>query len=181
MPLHAVTVFCASKNGNDPLYAAHAAALGALLATERIKVIYGGGNKGLMGQVANAVLNNKGEVIGVIPELLLEWEQYHTGLTELITVPDMHSRKKLLYEMGDAGIVLPGGFGTLDELFEMLTWNQLKIHDKRLYLLNSGGFYTHLGAHLEKMEQEGLLYYPLSHRISICDSPGSLLEELRKA
>ena len=96
--------------------------------------------EGLMGAVADAVLANGGTVMGVIPKVLTEWEHQHLGLTELAVVPDMHSRKKMMYDMSDAAIMLPGGFGTLDELFEMLTWNQLKIHDKKIYILNSGGF-----------------------------------------
>ncbi len=83
-------------------------------------------------------------VLGIIPELLMEWETYHKGITELRTVADMHIRKRMMYEHCDAAVILPGGFGTLDELFEMLTWNQLKIHSKRIFILNSGGFYDHL-------------------------------------
>lgn len=109
--------------------------------------------------------------MGVIPKLLIEWEQKHEGVTEMAIVPDMHTRKKMMYEMSDAAIVLPGGFGTLDELFEMVTWNQLKIHDKKIYILNSGGFYNHLVLHLKQMQKEGFLYEGVDERIIVCKTP----------
>ena len=127
MNFKSLTVFCGSKLGNNQSYSIEAAALGKWLAMNDIELVYGGGNKGIMGAVANACLENGGKVIGIIPKLLLEWEAQHNGLTELIITEDMHDRKKLLYEKGDAAMVLPGGIGTLDELFEMLTWNNLKI------------------------------------------------------
>lgn len=131
-----------------------------------------------MGAIADSVLAHGGEVLGVIPKLLIEWEHQHEGLTELAVVPDMHSRKKMLYEMCDAAIVLPGGFGTLDELFEMLTWNQLKIHDKKIYLLNSDGFYNHLILHLKMLQKEGFLYEGLEERLIFCDSPVEIFNRI---
>jgi len=113
---------------------------GTLLAAHGITLVYGGGSKGLMGALADAAMAGGGQVIGVIPELLLQWEHQHEGITELIVVPDMHTRKRQMYERCDAAVVLPGGYGTLDELFEMLTWNTLNIHSKQIYLLNSGGY-----------------------------------------
>src|SRR5688500_15639384 len=171
MKTQSVAVFCGSREAKNPLFKKHAAELGKLIAVLGIKLVYGGGKKGLMGAVAEAVLDNMGQVMGVIPKILVEWEQQHEGLTELAIVPDMHSRKKMIYEMSDAAIVLPGGYGTLDELFEMITWNQLKIHDKKIYILNSGGFYNHLKQHLKMMELEGFLYEPLSERVLFCDNP----------
>jgi uncharacterized protein (TIGR00730 family) len=171
MKTQAVAVFCGSREAKNPLFKKHAAELGKLIAVLSIKLVYGGGKKGLMGTVAEAVLENMGQVMGVIPKILVEWEQQHEGLTELAIVPDMHSRKKMIYEMSDAAIVLPGGYGTLDELFEMITWNQLKIHDKKIYVLNSGGFYNHLRHHLSTMEKEGFLYEPVTDRIIFCDNP----------
>lgn len=132
----------------------------------------------MMGVLANAVLANNGNIMGVIPKILIDWEQKHDGLTEIAVVPDMHSRKKMMYDMSDAAIVMPGGFGTLDEFFEMVTWNQLKIHDKKIYLLNSGGFYNHLVAHLKMLEGEGLLYEPLEERIVVCDNPVEVFNTL---
>src|SRR5476649_611613 len=120
-----ITVFCGSKTGSNPLFAVHAHELGVLLAEKKIRLVYGGGKKGLMGAVADAVMEKGGEVIGIIPELLINWEHQHDGITDLRVVADMHVRKKMLYELCDAAVILPGGNGTLDELFEMLTWNTL--------------------------------------------------------
>lgn len=166
-----VAVFCGSKTGNNPLFAQHAAELGRLVAILNVKLVYGGGKKGLMGIVADAVLKQGGAVMGIIPKVLVEWEQEHEGLTELAIVPDMHSRKKMMYESCNAAIIMAGGLGTLDELFEMLTWNQLKIHDKRIYFLNSAGYYNHLINHLKQMEKEGFLYEDWQSRVSFCSSP----------
>ena len=144
MQIKALTVFCGSKSGVNPIFLTEATALGHLLARENIILVYGGGNKGLMGALANGCLDQGGKVIGVMPKILLEWEAQHTGLTELIITENMHERKKILYEKGDAGLVLPGGMGTLDELFEMLTWNNLKIHSKKVFILNIDGYYDAL-------------------------------------
>ncbi len=178
MRINSVAVFCGSKTGNNPIYMEDAAAVGKHLAILNLKLVYGGGKKGLMGAIADAVLENEGAVMGVIPKILTEWEQQHAGLTELAIVPDMHSRKKMMYDMSDAAIVLPGGFGTLDELFEMLTWNQLKIHDKKIYILNSGGFYNHLFSHLKQLEKEDFLYEPVTQRIILCNTPIELFNKI---
>ncbi len=171
MQITSLAVFCGSKSGNNPLFEAHAKTLGHILAGNNITLIYGGGNKGIMGAVANAVLEKHGKVIGVIPQLLTDLEHSHKGLTELFVVEDMHVRKKMLYEKADAAIILPGGFGTLDELFEMLTWNQLNIHNKAIFILNTGGFYNHLLAHAKKMQEENFLYESIDQRITIISSP----------
>lgn len=178
MPIHAVTVFCGSRPGADARYENDAAHLGKLIAEAGLKLVYGGGNKGMMSAVANAALQNGGKVTGVIPEILVQWEQQHNGLTELIVTGTIHQRKKLLYELCDAAIVLPGGYGTLDELFEMLTWNQLNIHSKKIFMLNTAGYYRHLEAHIGKMEEEGFLYTSADHRIVFIDTPQSLLHTL---
>ena len=172
--MNAVAVFCGSKSGKDPLYSAHTVELGKLIASMKLKLVYGGGSTGLMGLIADTVLENGGEVMGIIPEVLIQWEHQHKGLTELAVVPDMHTRKKMMYDHCDAAIILPGGLGTLDELFEMLTWNQLKIHDKKIYLLNSGGFYDHLLSHLRHLEKEGFLYDRLEDRVRLCPDPAHL-------
>lgn len=174
MELKSVAVFCGSKHGNNQLYSKHAKELGTLLATNNICLIYGGGNSGLMGTVANAVLEKGGRVVGIIPELLTGWERQHDGISELIVVENMHMRKRMLYEKADAAIILPGGFGTLDELFEVLTWNQLSIHDKPVFILNSGGFYDALLLHMEKMLQENFLYNPLEKTITILSNPDEM-------
>jgi uncharacterized protein (TIGR00730 family) len=172
--IRSLAVFCGSKSGANLLFEAHATELGYLMAARNIELIYGGGSKGIMGAVANAVLEKGGKVTGIIPQLLLEWEQQHTGITELIVVEDMHIRKKMLYEKCDAAIILPGGFGTLDELYEMLTWNQLNIHSKEIYILNTAGFYDALIQHLHKMQDEQFLYDKVEDRITVIASPGEL-------
>ena len=136
------------------MFIQHVKELGKLLAMLKVKLVYGGGHKGLMGALADSVLKHEGRIMGIMPELLIEWEVQHKGLTELAVVPDMHTRKKMIYDRCDAVIVLPGGFGTLDELFETLAWNQLKIHDKKIYILNSDGFYNHLQKHISLMQKE---------------------------
>jgi uncharacterized protein (TIGR00730 family) len=178
MNSQAVAVFCGSRMGNNPVFAKHAAELGRLIAALKLKLIYGGGSTGLMGLVADAVLAGEGQVMGVIPEILIAWEHQHKGLTELAIVPDMHTRKKMMYDRCDAAVILPGGFGTLDEWFEMLTWNQLKIHSKKIYVLNSGGFYNHLLHHLRQLEKEDFLYDSLEERMVFCETPVEVFNKL---
>lgn len=174
----AVGVYCGSKMGVNPKFAIQAKLLGELFAKNNIKLVYGAGSVGLMGTVANAVLENGGEVIGVIPQLLVEWEQQHNDITELIVVDDMHSRKRLLYELSDEAVILPGGNGTLDELFEILTWNTLKNHNKKVFILNADGFYNHLIQHLDNMLNEGFLYHDWRERITICNDAAALVDIL---
>jgi uncharacterized protein (TIGR00730 family) len=178
MKIESVVVFCGSKSGQNPLFVKHAAELGKLIALLNLRLVYGGGNKGLMAAIANSVLQHGGTVMGVIPKILTEWEHQHDGLTELIVVPDMHTRKKMMYEMCDAAIILPGGFGTLDEMFEMLTWNTLKIHDKKIYVLNSDGFYNHLKLHMIHLQKEGFLYEAMEERLIFCDTPVELFNKI---
>ncbi len=170
MKISAVTVFCGSKPGGDPHYVASAQSLGKALAQKGIVLVYGGGNKGIMGAVANASLEAGGKVIGIIPKLLLEWEIQHTGLTELLVTDSMHARKLLLYEKCDVAVILPGGMGTMDELFEMLTWNNLKIHNKKVYILNANGYYNALITLLDSMNQQGFMYENWRERLIICES-----------
>ena len=172
--IRSIAVFCGSQNGNNPLYELHAKELGELLGTRKVKLIYGGGNAGLMGIVANAVLGDGGEVVGVIPDILAKRERSHTGITELLVVEDMHIRKKKMYELCDAAVILPGGYGTLDELFEMITWNNLSIHDKRIFILNSGGYYEHLLQHIERMYSDGFLYENPAENITVLQEPSQL-------
>jgi len=174
MQIKALTVFCGSKSGAKPSFFTEATALGRLLAQENIILVYGGGNKGLMGAVANGCLAQGGKVIGIMPKLLLEWEAQHTGLTELIITEDMHERKKILYEKGEAVLVLPGGMGTLDELFEMLTWNNLKIHNKKIFILNIDGYYDALIHLLDNMDTNGFMYDNWKDRIIVSPSVEAL-------
>lgn len=175
MIIKSLAVFCGSKEGNNPLFCEHARQLGYLLAQKNITLIYGGSNKGIMGAVANAVLEKRGKVIGIIPKILTEWEHQHIGLTELHEVTDMHSRKRMLYEKCDAALILAGGYGTMDELFEMLTWNQLSIHDKKIIILNTSGFYDHLILHLKAMEDQNFLYHKIVDKLTIIPSPEELV------
>jgi uncharacterized protein (TIGR00730 family) len=175
MIIRSIAVFCGSKSGNNPLFESDARKLGSLLAEKNITVIYGGGNKGMMGAIANATLANNGKVIGSIPKMLSDLEHQHDGLTELTIVDTMHIRKQMLYEKCDAAIILPGGYGTMDEVFEMLTWNQLSIHDKKIFFMNSGGFYDHLIAHIQMMEKENFLYGHPDEKMTVLKDPSDLL------
>lgn len=178
MAIQSLAVFCGSKNGNNPLFAKQATELGKLMAENNITLVYGGGSAGIMGTIADSVMENGGKVTGIIPKLLLEWEVQHRGITELIICDDMHIRKRKLYSLCDAALILPGGFGTLDELFEIVTWNQLTIHDKHIYILNSGGFYDHLILHINRMKEEEFLYEEAIKRITVIDDPFALLQFL---
>lgn len=176
MQLHSIAVFCGSKPGKNSLFESHTRELGHLLANNNITLIYGGGNKGLMGTIANAVLEKNGKVIGIIPEILSDREHSHHGLTELLVVETIHIRKQLLYEKCDAAVILPGGYGTLDEVFEMLTWNQLNIHDKKIFFMNTGGFYNHLVDHIRRMQDEDFLYDHPDNKIKVLNEPAELLK-----
>jgi uncharacterized protein (TIGR00730 family) len=176
MAIASLAVFCGSKNGIDDAYIKHAQQLGKIIAANEIEMIYGGGSTGLMGVVADEVMRHNGKVTGIIPHILVEWEHQHRGITNLIVADDMHERKKKMYELCDAAIILPGGFGTLDELFEMLTWNQLSIHDKRIFILNSVGFFDHLLAQIDRLEKQGFLYETAKERITVLSDPSQLLQ-----
>lgn len=145
-----------------------------------LTLVYGGGRNGLMGAAADSVMERGGIVKGVIPKVLTEWEHQHENISELLVVEDMHVRKRTMYELCDAAIILPGGFGTLDELFEMLTWNQLSIHDKKIFILNTAGFYDHLLAHLRHLAEEGFLYGELHEQLTVLKEPSDLLEHLQE-
>lgn len=170
-----VAVFCGSKMGKNKLFEQHASDLGKIIAQKNIQLIYGGGKNGIMGIVADSVLENHGKVIGVIPSLLNEKEHQHEALTALHVVEDMHTRKKMMYELCDAAIILPGGYGTLDEFFELITWNQLSIHDKKIILLNSDGYYNNLIEHFQQMQNEGFLYNAWNESLFIIADPLALL------
>jgi len=152
-----VAVFCASADGVDPAYRTAAAELGRTLAQRQIGIVYGGAKVGLMHAVAKAALAEGGRVIGVIPTVLINLEVAHDGLTELHITDTMHSRKALIGERADAFIALPGGFGTFEELFEVLAWQTLKIHSKPIVLLNTNGFYDQLLGFLDHCVEQGML------------------------
>jgi hypothetical protein len=152
-----VAVFCAASDGERPVYRATAEELGRTLAQRGIGLIYGGAKIGLMGAVADATLAAGGRVVGVIPHVLVDKEIAHDGLSELHVVDTMHTRKRLIGEKADAFITLPGGFGTFEELFEVLAWQTLKLHAKPVVLLNVAGFYDTMLAFLDVCESEGML------------------------
>jgi uncharacterized protein (TIGR00730 family) len=156
-PIKNVAVFCASANGADPAYRNTAAELGRALAERNIGVVYGGAKVGLMQAVAEAALAVGGKVIGVIPTVLVDLEVAHHGLTELHVTDTMHSRKALIGERADAFIALPGGFGTFEELFEVLAWQTLDLHAKPVLLLNVNGFYDKLLEFLDHCVEQGML------------------------
>jgi uncharacterized protein (TIGR00730 family) len=174
--INKLAIFCGSKTGNHELYAQHAKELAGILAENKIELIYGGGKKGLMGIVADTVMGQSGIVRGVIPKVLTEWEHQHDNLSELVVVDDMHIRKRKMYELCDAVIILPGGFGTLDELFEVLTWNQLSIHDKKVFILNTAGFYDHLLKHVQFLAAEGFLWGELEEQLIVLNEPKEFIQ-----
>ncbi|AMW34058.1 TIGR00730 family Rossman fold protein [Haematospirillum jordaniae] len=155
--LHALCVFCGSSFGSSPRYADAASRLGTLLGENGIRLVYGGGAVGLMGTVAKACLEAGGKVTGIIPQHLASAEVAMEGLTELIVVPDMHTRKRMMFERSDAFAVLPGGFGTMDETFEILTWKQLKLHDRPVVIADIGGYWTPFLRFNESMAAEGFV------------------------
>lgn len=170
-----LAIFCGSRKGNNELYTQHASELASVLTQYQIELIYGGGKTGLMGVVADTVMEKGGIVRGVIPQLLINWEHQHENISELVVVDDMHVRKRKLYELCDGAIILPGGFGTLDELFEILTWNQLSIHDKKIFILNSAGFYDHLLQHMQLLSAEGFLYGELQEKLTVLNQPSEII------
>lgn len=178
MLLQSIAIFCGSQMGRDPIYKQHATTLGKIIAGQNLTLIYGGGKNGLMGVVANSVMEHGGKVYGIIPKILVEWESQHEGITELLIVEDMHIRKRTIYERCDAAIILPGGFGSLDELFEILTWNTLSIHDKKIFIINSNGFYDALLAHIEHTAAEGFLYGDLKEKFILLQEPSDLIQHL---
>ena len=178
--LDSICVFCGSSPGNDPKLLAEAEQLGKTLAIQQIKLVYGGAKIGVMGAVANGVLKNNGSAIGVIPDFLKKKEVVHLGLTELITTRNMHERKLQMHELSDGFVTLPGGFGTLEELFEIITWAQLGLHQKPIGLLNINGFYDHLLVMLQNMVDTQLLK-PENMELLIVDSSiNKLLEKMHK-
>ncbi len=174
-----ITVFCGSSFGTDEIYKEQAALLGQTLAKQNIELVYGGANVGLMGAVADGCLNEGGKVIGVLPDFLRSKEIAHTGLTELILVESMHERKTKMNDLCDGVIALPGGFGTLDELFEMITWAQLGLHKKPIAILNINGFYDSLIELLQTMTDKGLLKEANQKMLLVSDDIEDLLDKMK--
>ncbi len=173
-----VCVFCGSGAGNDAIFADAARETGRLLAHSGHTLVYGGGNIGLMGIVADAAMAHHGQVIGVIPDFLLKREVGHQGLTELIVVSSMHDRKKKMADLSDIFVALPGGWGTLDELAEILTWRQLGLIHQPIGLLNLDSFFSPLVAQMRTMSERGFLHKDNLNFLAIEDSPSKLLTSL---
>jgi uncharacterized protein (TIGR00730 family) len=178
--MNKIAVYCGSSAGVNGIYREQAAQLGVLLATRGIEVIFGGGKVGLMGFLADAAMEAGGRVTGIIPGFLHVKEVAHDGLTEMITVDNMHERKKLIYDKSDAFIALPGGSGTLDELFEMLTWAQLGLHQKPVGILNVNGYYNSILKGIDTMLGEGFLKIENRDMIQVSDRPEELLRMMEQ-
>jgi hypothetical protein len=179
--LKSVVVYCGANRGFNTIYKEAAEEVGALLAKQHTKVVYGGGNMGLMGAVANAALQDGGSVVGIIPNFLAKLEIAHQTLSEMVFVETMHERKAHMVSLSSGVIALPGGYGTLDELFEILTWSQLRIFHGPIGILNTNGFYDHLLAQMDKMMEEGFLH-PETRKIPIIAStPVELLARMNEA
>ncbi|MBW4361167.1 TIGR00730 family Rossman fold protein [Flavobacterium taihuense] len=173
-----ITVFCGSSSGTEEIYTTQATLLGQTLAKRNIELVYGGANVGLMGAVADGVLNEGGKAIGVLPNFLRSKEIAHKQLTELILVGTMHERKSKMNDLCDGVIALPGGFGTLDELFEMLTWAQLGLHKKPIAILNVDGYYDALIDFVHTMVNKGLLKEVNQQMLLVSDSIDELLDKM---
>jgi uncharacterized protein (TIGR00730 family) len=170
-----ICVFCGSKHGSRPAYADAAREVGRLLAARRIGLVYGGGHIGLMGVVADAVLAGGGEVVGVIPRSMVDEELAHAGVTELLIVRSMHERKALMAEKADAFLALPGGFGTAEEFFEIVTWRQLRLHAKPIGLLNVDGFFDPLLDWIDRAFAEGFIAPKYRGLIAVSSNAGELI------
>ncbi len=176
--LQSLAVYCGSATPSDPVYIETARAVGRTLATRGIRVVYGGGRLGLMGAVADAALAAGGEVIGIIPEALMDTEVAHRGCTELTVVSGMHARKQAFTDRSDGFVTLPGGVGTMDELWEAISWAQLGYHNKPVGLLNADGFYDHLIAFNRKMIDTGFIRAQHAGIMVVADRIDTLVDKL---
>ncbi|HSD69431.1 MAG TPA: TIGR00730 family Rossman fold protein [Woeseiaceae bacterium] len=170
-------VYCGSNSGNQPVFAAAAKELGGALAAAGIELVYGGSAKGIMGALADAVLEGGGTVIGVIPKALIDKEVGHTGLTELHVVSSMHERKSMMAVLADGFAALPGGYGTLEEIIEMLTWGQLGFHTKPCGLLNVNGYFDDLLRYLDRAVASGFLRPQHRAMLLVAERPAGLLQQ----
>lgn len=176
--MKSIVVFCGSSEGNEPEFSSDAYALGKVLAERKITMVYGGAKIGIMGQVAQGALEANGKVIGVIPEFLKTREVYHRSLTELIITQNMHERKLKMHELSDGIIMLPGGFGTLEEFFEMLTWGQLGLHQYPIGILNTNGFYDDLLKMMKSLVDKGFVKKLNFDMILVDTSIAGLLQKM---
>ncbi|MEM5318011.1 TIGR00730 family Rossman fold protein [Paraburkholderia sp. JHI869] len=178
--MKAVCVYCGSSFGANPVYTEAAQAFGRALLDANLALVYGGGKVGLMGVIADTVMAGGGRAIGVIPELLVDKEVGHAGLTELHVVPDMHHRKKMMADLSDAFVAMPGGAGTLEELFEVYTWAQLGYHRKPVGVLNISGFYDPLMALLDHTVREGFMRETYLDMLQTDSDPVALIAKIKR-
>ena len=173
-----VCVFCGASVGNDPAYRAAANELGERMAASGTRLVFGAGHIGMMGTVADAVLAGGGEAIGVIPEFLRDRELAHTGLTELHVVDSMHTRKRMMFDLSDAFIVLPGGLGTLEEMFEMITWRQLGRHEKLIVLISTKDYWAPFQAMIDRVVESDFAHGAAETYFSIAADPAAAMQIL---
>jgi uncharacterized protein (TIGR00730 family) len=178
--IKSLCVYCGSARGRSPRYVTAARELGEAMAERQIRLVYGGARIGMMGEVADAVMKNGGEVIGVIPEHLQTSEVGHSGITELKVVESMHVRKKLMFDLSDGFAVLPGGYGTLDELFEIITWRMLKLHDKPVVVLNIDGYWDQFQKLIDQLIGEGFAREDSRQYFSVVNSVGRMFDLLEQ-
>ena len=179
--IRSVCVFCGSREGNDPAYRAAAVRFGTLLGERGVRLIYGGGSIGLMGVLAEAALAAGGEVVGVIPDFLMKYEISHSRLTDLVITGSMHDRKRRMFEMADGFVVLPGGLGTLDETFEIVTWKQLRLHDAPIVVLDVGGFWAPLRALIDAIVAGGFAHEAVAELFTVVASVDDVFPALESA
>ncbi len=177
--INSLAVFCGSRVGINPAYAEAGRVLGTGLARAGIRLVYGGGRIGIMGVVADAVLAGGGDVLGVIPEFLTKWEVAHDRVTELVVTDSMHTRKRRLYEESDAFLIMPGGLGTFDEAFEIITWKQLRLHDKPIFLCDVAGSVAPFVATIDHAIAQGFADPACRNLFEVVDSVPAVLDRLR--
>ncbi|MBM3950295.1 MAG: TIGR00730 family Rossman fold protein [Rhodospirillales bacterium] len=179
--IDSVCVFCGSKFGNDPTWARAADRLGVLLAEAGIRLVYGGGRIGLMGVVAQSVMRAGGRVSGVIPDFMIKLEVADTGITDLVVVDSMHERKRRMFELADGFVILPGGLGTLDETFEIVTWKQLRQHSKPIVVLNVNGYWSPFADLVRAIVAGGFAHPAVADLFTLVETPEAVLPALRAA
>ena len=175
-----VCVYCGSSRGNRPVYADAALELADVLVRHELELVYGGADKGIMGVIADRVLKQGGKVHGVIPKMLTEKEIAHPGLTELHVVASMHERKTMMAALSDGFVAMPGGYGTLEEIIEIITWGQLRFHDKPCGLLNTDGYFDHLLAYLDHAHKEGFLRRENRDMLMVDSDPAGLIQQFER-
>ena len=179
--IRSLCVLCGSREGTEPAYRSAAIRLGQLMAGRGVRLVYGGGSIGLMGVIADAVIEAGGEVVGVIPDFLIRYEVGHGRLTDLVVTDSMHDRKRRMFEMADAFVVLPGGLGTLDETFEIVTWKQLRLHDSPIIVLNVNGYWSPLLALVHATIRGRFADPEIAELITVVETPEQVFQSLESA